>query len=130
MVQLFWCCHDGVYLGCHNFLVSGICRSNVHMNPMLICNSTSFLGNRPLVQEDTQCVSQVSAPLTSELAFPENPPSTSKRPSAGLLKVSERGKQEHLICCPCLDSLSGSFDTPDYAVYVISSSQVFLPTSF
>lgn len=49
----------------------------------------SFVGNRPLVGGDIQCVSQGSAPSTSVLDSPEGPLLTSDRPPVGQLKVSE-----------------------------------------
>lgn len=52
-------------------------------------NSVSFVGNRPLVGEDIQCVSQVSAPSISELDFQGSSPLTSERLPVGRSKVSE-----------------------------------------
>lgn len=71
--------------------------------------STNFLTSvfRPPVEADTQSVSPGSAPLTSELGFPESPHWTSKRPSVGQFKVStvtgkrlkkEKRKKEDSCC--------------------------------
>lgn len=49
----------------------------------------SFVGNRPPVGDDIQCVSQGSAPSTSVLDSPESPLLTSDRPPVGQFKVSE-----------------------------------------
>lgn len=70
--------------------------TNVPSFAFLSCNKTllssdsvSFVGNRPLVGEDIQCVSQVSATSISELDFPGNPLWTSERPPVDQFKVSE-----------------------------------------
>lgn len=48
-----------------------------------------FVENRPLVGEDIQYVSQVSAPSISELDFPGNPLWTLEGPPVDQFKVSE-----------------------------------------